>query len=429
MNEKYSRRLYLELPLCFLLLFFLMPTSGGFGFDNECWSNWATAIDQYGIGNVYKKSDSNYPPLIMYFLYVFNLFQENNEKIVENIYYFRLIPLLFDFLPVIILMLFKKKFELERGYHFFLLFNVAYLYNTMLWGQVDSIHSNLILLSLFLVLSMPRLAMVVFVLALNMKLQSVIFFPVIFLCLIPKVSSIKIFIQIIAAAIVTQLIILTPFLLSGTINELYLVVINSASYFPQASMNAFNMWYFIADGNLWETSDVTNFIRIGFGSFKLTMTYKSFGLLLFLIFSALALFPLFIKTIYSIILKNIKSDIQELLFLTSGLITLIFFYFNTEMHERYSHPAMIFFFFYGMSKRNFTLYIATSIAYFLNLDAVLRYFKLPEDTFLYKPQFIATIFAMIIATGLLLIYKNYKISDEVTFLKNRLFKKKEKALS
>jgi len=69
----------------------------------------------------------------------------------------------------------------------------------------------------------------------------------------------------------------------------------------------------------------------------------------------------------------------EKIWLTAALIGLIFFFFNTQMHERYSHYAFIFITVYAFSKRHYIPYILFSIAYLLNLDAVLEWFH-KDDT-------------------------------------------------
>jgi Gpi18-like mannosyltransferase len=407
-----NKKIIIELLLFYLLLVFLLPNSS-LDYDTYCWKEWALYINRNGIGNAYY-SGANYPPLIMYFLSIYDFIQGSDKKIVENIHYFKMLPLLFDFLPIVLLICFKKTYELNKGYYFFLIFNIAYLYNSMFWGQVDSIHTNLVLTAIFLCFNFPVLSMVVFILALNMKLQTIIFLPIYLICLITYIKSIKDLAKCIALGIFAQLIILIPFFMANTIPQLLSVVTNSASYFPVVSLNAFNFWYIIFEGDLRNVSDEFTFLGL---------TYKKIGLFLFCIFSAICLFPLVIKSIRIKISNNYTSNYQELLFLSTGLIALVFFFFNTEMHERYSHPALIFMFFYGLYKRNFSLYILVSIAYFLNIEKVLRYFNWPYHTFIFENRTIACLFLITIVIGIINIYKNYIIKEDVIYLKNKLLKK------
>ena len=66
------------------------------------------------------------------------------------------------------------------------------------------------------------------------------------------------------------------------------------------------------------------------------------------------------------------------------------------MHERYSHPIIICSFMYGLVSRKYDLYILSSLAYFLNLEKVMRFFNLQYQTLIFEPRFIATLFAIII---------------------------------
>jgi len=70
---------------------------------------------------------------------------------------------------------------------------------------------------------------------------------------------------------------------------------------------------------------------------------------------------------------SFDGDAYQLLFLATGLLTLYFFYFNTQMHERYANPIIIFFFFYGVVSKNYKLYILASIPYLLSLDKCFSY--------------------------------------------------------
>lgn len=405
-----NKRVVIELSFFFVFLCFLMPASGGFVYDIGAWRGWALYIHDHGIGHIYE-SDANYPPLIMYFLYIYNLIQGSAQKIAENIYYFKMVPLFFDFLPVVILLIFRKTYELKKGYYFFLLFNIAYLYNSIIWGQLDSIHSNLILTAIFISFRYPVISMMIFILALNMKIQAIVFLPIFLICLISKTSSPKHFSKSILAGMLMQIVLVSPFILCGTFKQLSVIVSSSTVLFPFASMNAFNLWHIVLNDNPITVLDKT----ISFFG----LSYKSIGFLLFFIISTIALFPLIIKTIRILISKSAPKSYQELVFLTSGVIAIVFFFFNTQMHERYSHPAIIFLFFYGLYRRKFGLYILVSIAYFLNMEKVLRHYNVAYHTFIFENKTIAYLFLVIIIIGIINSYKNYKLKNDLIYLKSK----------
>src|ERR1044072_6684025 len=135
------KRAIRELILFFILLLLTLPHS--YGFDRDCWMLWSMDISKHGLSEIYY-TNVNYPPVMMYILSLHNWIQ-GPESMLINIVYLKIFPLLFDLLPVVILILLRKAGDLKKGYHYLLLFNIAYLYNTLIWGQVDSIHTNLAL--------------------------------------------------------------------------------------------------------------------------------------------------------------------------------------------------------------------------------------------------------------------------------------------
>ncbi len=187
----------------------LMPDHGSHGWDTTCWTNWSVHIFKNGLFNVYN-SDCNYPPLYPYLLKIFGMLKGSEDKIVAGIPQLKLIVLLFDILPVLVLLAARRTFELSKGYPYLLLFNIGYLYNTVIWGQVDSIHSNLVATAIFIAWRLPVLSALLFVLALNMKLQAIFFLPVWVLCMVVHTSWRKACIALLSC-IALQVAILLPF--------------------------------------------------------------------------------------------------------------------------------------------------------------------------------------------------------------------------
>lgn len=398
-----------QLLLFFLLIALILPWPSH-PYDMACWREWGKYVNEGGIGNIYK-TWANYPPIMFYILYFFDWLNGFDPgKIDLNMNYIKLFPLFFDLVPVLILVLIRKAADLKKGTYFFLIFNIAYLYNSVVWGQVDSIHTTLVLCSVFLCYRYPAMAISFFVLALNMKLQAIVFFPIVLLCISTKIDSLKIFWRTIFAAIVTQTILLIPFFMAHTLEGLWKMIVNSNGYAPLASVNAFNLWYLFLNDPLHTSDSVTLY----------GLTYKHIGLLLFFLMSTLVLFPLIVKTLRVMILGERPKSYEELVFLCTGMIALIFFFFNTEMHERYSHPAMIFLFFYGLYRRNFLLYVLVSAAYLLNIEKIMKFYIVPYHTLIFDAQFIAGIFLLTILLGTISIYKNYNLGADLRVLKGRL---------
>lgn len=400
----------LELVLLFALFIFILPPFNHQP-DVGCWRRWAVYIFNNGLGNVYQ-SDTNYPPIFLYCLSIYGFLLDNIDSIRKNINWIKIVPMIFDFIPLIFLITYKHFSFYKRKYQSFLLLNLAYIYNSFIWGQVDSIHSTLSLLSIIIAFDYPIVACILYILALNTKLQAIIFFPALLIVLVPNIKSIKTIVQLLLATAITQIIIIIPFILTGNLSNLVSVVLNSVGYWPKLSMNAFNFWHLAVSENP---------IKIKDNSTWILFSYKHVGMLLFFIFSAIILIPSFIKMITHVITKNKPNDkFKELMLLTSALITINFFFFNTQMHERYSHPALIFFFFYGIMSKRFELYILCSLAYFLNMEKVLGYLKIAHHTFIFEPKFIACLFLATLFLGIFYVYKNYEFKNDILLLKNKI---------
>lgn len=211
--------------------------------------------------------------------------------------------------------------------------------------------------------------------------------------ILPHLLSFKNWIKISLAAVLTELAIVFPFLLAGEFKNYFEVMVDSVDYFKLASLNAYNFWHLILSADPITVSDQDTFLAI---------TYKQWGLLLFCGSSALVLIPLLKKVLKQGFQFLSDKKGKELVFLSAAMISLSFFFFNTQMHERYSHPAMIFLFFYALFSRDFIPYILVSIAYLLNMERILEFFDVPYYTFIFIPEFSASLFLI----ALILIYKN-----------------------
>lgn len=376
--------------LLFFLIFCFLPKGNSFSFDTHCWSEWAKFIFINGLGNVYKSS-TDYLPLYHYFLFAFGKLFGTIETMDHYFYLLKGIPLVFDFIAVI----YVYKILTERGgdkntsllMSFFILLNVAYLYNTVIWGQVDAIMMAFVFLAFYYAWKEKIEAGIVFsLLSVNMKLQAIIFIPFIALLLLPamtkKFSGKKIFLWILLIVGV-QLLIVLPFLLQSDLDKLWAVVIGSFGKYPVVSIHAFNIWYWLLE-DPFIIQDSTVFAGI---------SYNKWGLLMYTTAYTLALAPLLKITFGKIFNKSERSLSLEKLTLTGALIPVLFFFFNTQMHERYSHPAFIFIGLYALLTGSYGPYILFSIAYFLNMEKMMQYFEISNyETLIFNNKFLATLY-------------------------------------
>lgn len=405
--------------LLLAIIILLLPYDYCFILDMGCWENWSIYMFRNGFSNVYD-SETNYPPFFLYMLYFFSLIQGSEESIQEHISLMKYIPLLFDFIPFVILYILYKKDYFKNNVHYYLLFNIAYFYNSVAWGQVDGIHSNLSLLSFLLAFRSPVAAVVVFVFALNTKMQSVIFLPVLCLALFTQVKNLRQLFHMSVAIVVTEVVITLPFILTGDFNDYLNIYLTSVDNQPKVSMNAFNLWHLVLwNKNPQEVYDHTTW---------LFFSYKQYGLAFFMISSFFSLLPFTVKSIIAFARKELPPKFYELLFLTAALVTFSFFYFNTQMHERYIHPALIFLFFYSAFANRFGLYVFVSIAYLLEMERVLQFLRMPSFVydFILDKHFIAILFSVALVWAFKTLYSFHGIKNDLISLK-KIFSTTHKA--
>ena len=94
--------------------------------------------------------------------------------------------------------------------------------------------------------------------------------------------------------------------------------------------------------------------------------------------------------------------------LGAATVNLVFYYFNTQMHERYIHAAILLVGTASIINKNYWTYILLSLAYFLSLDILMHHCRFPEVIYRaplpYHPGFIAILFLI----TLILLWKELK---------------------
>jgi Gpi18-like mannosyltransferase len=400
------KRTFLPLALLYIFYFLILPKSGHWG-DLNFWKLWCSHIFQNGIGRTYE-SGSDYLPLYHYILCFFGWLQGSLENIDRNIHLLKAITLIFDFAGgfYLLRMIYEQKGDWKDAFILSLCYflNIGVFYNTIIWGQVDGIVSALLFISFYTAYKQQAIKALLFLLlAINFKLQAIIFIPIIGLMLLPIVItrfSLKRLMLWVGSLILLQCLILLPFILEGTTHKVWEVVTQSFGKYPVISANAYNIWYYFITGDLFTIMD--NLIFCG-------MTCNTWGKFFFFTMSFISLAPLLKALIESIKHKHVVQLPLEKLLLTCSIIPLLFFYFNTQMHERYSHPAFIFLITYCILKKQPLIAILGITAYFLNLEAVLRFYELPNyKTFIFSPQFISSLYLLTIFLLLISLYRKEK---------------------
>jgi Gpi18-like mannosyltransferase len=384
---------FLLFYICVYLLLILFLPKRGLDGDYYFWFNWASTIKTEGLGYIYY-SDANYNPFTFYLLYLLQLVHPTLEGLKNHIYQIKAISLAFDFLGAFLAVKLVPAEWPKR------LLNPGYLCNSFLWGQVDGVLAAFIFLAIILAIkNHPVASLAAYALALTTKLQAIIFLPAIGLLLLPywRISP-KCFFKGVLAFGGIWVLVLLPHLVSMkefALKRLAIINFTAIDYYPVISANAFNIWYFFEPSINVNGSDTL--VVAGF-------TLKQWGLLLFMAFSALILFPLAIRTLALLFKsKTIVENDWNMVLLSAGLIPIAFCFFNTQMHERYWHPAMILLAAYSFRSGNYSSFVFCCIAYFHNLYALLRYQD--GDITIWYPMVTASLFGLSLLTGIIKLYQ------------------------
>jgi Gpi18-like mannosyltransferase len=273
-----------------------------------------------------------------------------------------------------------------------ILFNVAFWYNNVLFGQVDGVYTAFAFISLtFAILKKPSLSLVFFVLCVNFKLQGIIFFPIIAIVLFNEIKQYRLsqIVLTLLPAILLQILLMLPFVYVGD----FKLALNSSSEsmgrYPLVSMGAYNIWSLIFDS--------PQLMNDNLGIFN--FSYNSFGLMAFFGLSAVVLLPFALKSL-GLFDKTLKLDFNfENILLACVLIILSFSYFNTQMHARYSHPLILFAGTLAILRKDYVRFLLVSLAVFLNMEGASKILKgnIAEfETVWFQPWFVSLIFLMVI---------------------------------
>ncbi len=372
--------------IAYAILLVVMPNFGH-AWDCACWGMWATRMNSHGIASAYTEGSTvNYLPLYLYVLRGYG-YLVGTEKIFPLIYTLKVVTLLFDVGSAIIISSYFREKKRAWQYIIFTLINIGFIYNTIIWNQVDSILSFFLLASFTLSYKKHLSAgVLLFVLALNVKLQAIVFLPVLGLMWLPLFTWRKV-LKALAVSVLAELIILSPFIVAGVTSNISVVITGSVDYYQSVSMNAFNLWYLLLDGDLMFVKDT---IKTAVG-----LSYKQVGLVLFFGSSLLVMWGA-LKDSWQVMVKKAESKMQldHWLWIMT-LIPIFFFYFNTQMHERYIHPAIVFLSLLAFRRKLYGPWVLISLAYALSLESICKYLGLNNyGTLIFHPDFIAGLFGV-----------------------------------
>lgn len=360
MNKRILFLFFLGLAIRLLLSF--LPA---FKIDANTWFAWSTRLNHFDFSQFYSKGVfTDYTPGYLYILALLG-FLKDLLHLQNNIFYLLLkIPAIISDL-IIALLVYKEvnkniSTKVALFSLCFVLFNPLLIFNSAIWGQVDSILA-LLLLSAIIYLKKNKLigSSILFGLALIVKPQAIALAPLFTIFLIKhfKLSNI---LSLFIPGMIVIFVLTFPFFPNHTIINLAKHIINTANEYPYTSVNAYNLWGIV--GGLWKSdSQVVN-----------GLSFQNW--------SYIFLFGYWAVVAYFYFRKKLS------IFALAALATLAFFFLPTRVHERYLYPAIIFLILLISVYKSKILLILTGILgllHFLNLYYVYVYYneiylKLPK---------------------------------------------------
>ncbi len=82
------------------------------------------------------------------------------------------------------------------------------------------------------------------------------------------------------------------------------------------------------------------------------------------------------------------------------------------MHERYIHSAILFSGIYAIIASDYIVYLLLSIAYLLNLEKTLKFYKLDYSLFIFNERLISILFLFAFIIGMYKLYGYSRIADK-----------------
>ena len=378
------------LLVVFAWLAFTAP-SGGFEADLQFWVRWSHRIEKFGLGKAYGgvTGQANYLPVFLWVLAGLNRVA-GGALTLENVQLVKVATLLFDLGLGIALARLLASRGRNPALALLVVANPATLYDGWVWGQIDAMHTAFVAGSwIALAGGSGPLAAVLFLLALDTKLQSVVFLPFFAFALAHVLGGrVRAWAASLAACAAVQALLLAPFLHAQALAALRQNVLGVVGYFKAVSLNAYNLWYLVLRDPA-EIEDTEPFLHA---------SYRLWGVLLFAAALLVIAVP-FLRAVRRAWRDGLPRRLADDGFLLLALVGVAFFLFPTEVHERFLHPAVVLLGIDAVLNGRYLAYGVLSAAYLLNLESVLRWRGLGYESFLFDPRLVAVAVLGVFAAG------------------------------
>lgn len=353
-TKKNDNRLFLFLLLGGLALrVFGAVFYYGFKTDVNDFLAWSDMLFRNGIPAFYASDAfTDYPPGYMYVLWVIGWIKNTFAMPQAGLLLLVKMPAILSDAAISLIfyhMLKKKSASNACLLPALFIFNPVSILNSSLWGQVDSV-LTLVLVITILLLSKKRIfaAYFAFALSIFIKPQALMYAPLLiyafFVAVHHRFSFRKLTTHLLfgSSALLMILLLSLPFGLRHILHQ-YVATLSS---YPYLSVNAFNLWAALGE-NWGALTPVTSAI----GTFFLAaITLASFYILH-------------------------KNKEPSKYFYAAAFLCFSTFMLSVRMHERYAYPAMVFMLFaLNRDRRRYRLYILLTLSQFFNSAYVLFFY-------------------------------------------------------
>ncbi|PDZ63059.1 hypothetical protein CON30_24840 [Bacillus cereus] len=345
-----------------LLRLYLAFHLEGYERDQLFFVDWMNTVGKYGLGDVYAHGDLvNYPPFFLALLGIYgDILSFFNTYVEAAGVLIRVPSIVFEVVAIIIFAIVSKRMDnsiVRAVLVTFFAFSPAVIVDGTIWGQVDMLHSILMVSSILLLMSKPTWSGAIYAIALLAKFQSIVIAPVFamyFLKIIWEKKEGKQLTKFVMGFCIPLLIFGLYFAAHGTfITMLKQAYLNAVGTFPTVTVFAMNIWYYAigTDPNTVDTIQILPHI-----------TLKTVGLILLSIAAALTCLYVFFH-------RHMNTAV---LLKAATFISFAFFMLPTQMHERYAFPALVFVIFLLLYEMKWTgIALGLTLTIFLNIVMVL----------------------------------------------------------
>ena len=350
----------LLLVVSFVVRLFISDNYYGYIFDIYCNETWSLDALKHGVLNIYEKSSNivgvttfNYPPGGAYLYWLLGAASKLTPFEFVPLWLVKLPAILFDIAAGAVIFLYlgrKKNYWLGFVGSAIFLLNPGVIINSSAWGQTDIIYSFFVFLAfIFTIDKRWFLAGAVLALGCMIKLQGIIFIPLLFFIWIIKGRARRAALAI-AGFLLVIILLTAPFVIAGQGGIMIEKVFqNSFNYTDRLSANAYNIWW----PGLLLTKDTIRDSQLILG----LVSIKIFALSLF---SIAYLGALWVE-------RKVKKN-NTLVWVVASFVTFSFFMLPTEIHERYLYPFLLLMVpVILLDKRLLYIYLAASATYSINL--------------------------------------------------------------